>query len=182
MQSALSNTTTMMGPMLLLFSVGAIYLSFFRGRRAPTLQSDRALRRDREALLAEHRKLRDLVTALTEQVEELTANISEHKPGCPPPQAEPPRVIALEPPSLAPVEPAPANPRLRLIESPVTDKPVSQPDAEIHDELDAPIFNPRFQAIFEMANRGEPGIAIAQSVQMPLGEVELILNLRKYVA
>lgn len=39
---------------------------------------------------------------------------------------------------------------------------------------------PRFQRIYELADAGNPPIAIADALHMPLGEVELILGLRNY--
>ena len=54
-------------------------------------------------------------------------------------------------------------------------------DFESHAEQRAPAepVDPRFERIYELVDAGATPIKVAEQLDMPLGEVELILNLRK---
>ncbi len=67
---------------------------------------------------------------------------------------------------------APPTPALTNSESPLP------PPAEPISDPQAP--DPRYAHIYQLADAGQRAIQIAEAVNMPLGEVELILSLRNY--
>lgn len=90
---------------------------------------------------------------------------------------------------------APAKPKFRLEQisdksnpslPPMTDMASSgEADAGskiVAEEVIVPPLNPdpRFKQIYELVDSGHTPIQAAEALAMPLGEVELILNLRKY--
>ena len=67
----------------------------------------------------------------------------------------------------------------------LADKHITRPAAPVAAPAEKP---PRaadagpaqFQRVCDLADKGSPAIAIAEALQMPVGEVELMLNLRSY--
>ena len=88
-------------------------------------------------------------------------------------RATPPPAPLPPPPVAAPDAPGPPESAPSAAESPPTMTP--QPPTPSSESRDA-----RRQRIYELADAGTTPITIADTLQVPLGEVELVLNLRRF--
>ncbi len=120
-------------------------------------------------------ELQDLIAAADQRIAQLQGAVdrpdNRDRPRCDDrPRA---RATAVPPPVSTPADHA-LSPA--LAEPPVVSAPVSAvaPPATARSE--------RFRRIYELADSGSTSIAIADALRLPLGEVELVLSLRRYKA
>ncbi len=141
------------------------------------VQLEEVSRRVAAQVETRYAKLECVIRDADQRIARLEA-LSRAAPPAPPPVAEPRRAAAPADetafqPGLAaaavaaPVaSPAPVAPRAPAPASPADGAPAA-PRSE------------RFRRIYEMADAGTSALAIADALQVPLGEVELILGLRR---
>lgn len=74
--------------------------------------------------------------------------------------------------------PMPAEPR----EAQAGNQPTTRASAAVARSVATAFVqaDPRFAAILQLADAGQPAARIAEATRMPLGEVELVLNLRRF--
>lgn len=147
------------GVLVLLGVLCLVILSVSMWRRAQQRRATpRELTREQRARLRDQKELRKSMEELLVQLEEAATRINAQIDA---------RMANLEA-------------LLRL-----ADKHITRPAAPVAAPAEKP---PRaadagpaqFQRVCDLADKGSPAIAIAEALQMPVGEVELMLNLRSY--
>lgn len=150
---------------LAMLSVGV--LRYTRDRRAGA----RDLTREQRARLRDQQRVREGMEELLQQLEEVTRRIDADVgtrfaklEGLL--RAADKRIDCMQKLTGAPAVLAPDPPK--------TDAGSSQPEGPVEQP------ETRRQHVYELANTGATSITIADRLHMPVGEVELLLNLRRY--
>lgn len=149
------------GVLVLLGALCLVILSISVWRRAqPRRATARELTREQRARLRDQEELRKSMDELLVQLEEAATRINTQLDA---------RTANLE----------------ALLRR--TDERIARPAAPVAVPTDKPppaadAGPPQAQRVCDLADKGTPPIAIADALHMPVGEVELILNLRSYSA